>query len=109
MTRGPWTRLQSLAMVEREIDRARRAFGCSSRSSPSAVPPTTGARRHDAIARTVTGAGGQASPDFRGPIVKPLTYLGARLLAGDHTARRSAQPAPRRAQSVSLDSHPLGP
>lgn len=66
-----------LALVEREIDRARRAFGMffevfSQRGS--AFAPALAA--HDAIAADCYTAIRQAAPlVFRGPLLKPLTYM----------------------------------
>ncbi|MEY6431834.1 hypothetical protein ABC977_05350 [Thioalkalicoccus limnaeus] len=66
-----------LALVEREIDRARRAFGMffevfSQRGS--AFAPALAA--HDAIAVDCYAAVRQAAPlVFRGPMLKPLTYM----------------------------------
>ena len=74
----PEDQLLAMAMVEREIDRARRAFGMF--FEVFAQRGTAFDRRlaaHDAIARsTATTRSAQASPrTFRGPIVPPLTYL----------------------------------
>ena len=66
-----------LALVEREIDRARRAFGMffevfSQRGS--AFAPALAA--HDAIAMDCYAAIRRAAPlVFRGPLLKPLTYM----------------------------------
>jgi hypothetical protein len=66
-----------MALVEREIDRARRAFGMffevfSQRGS--AFAPALAA--HDAIAADCYAAVRRAAPlVFRGPLLKPLTYM----------------------------------
>ena len=73
----PEDQLLSMAMVEREIDRARRAFGMF--FEVFAQRGTAFNRRlaaHDAISIDCYDAIRQASPrTFRGPIVPPLTYL----------------------------------
>ena len=70
-------RLLALAMVERELDRARRAFGMF--FEVFAQRGTAAARAlaaHDAIARDCYTAVRQAAPQmFAGPLVPPLTYL----------------------------------
>jgi hypothetical protein len=78
LTQAPPTQvLLSIAMVEREVDRARRAFGLffeifSQRGSSFA--PALAA--HDAIAADCYAAIRQTSPTiFRGPVLKPLTYM----------------------------------
>lgn len=69
--------LIDIALVEREIDRARRAFGLffeifSQRGSVFA--PTLAA--HDVIAADCYAAIRQAAPRvFRGPLLKPLCYM----------------------------------
>ena len=69
--------LVAMSLVEREIDRARRAFGMffevfSQRGSSFA--PALAA--HDAIAADCYAAIRRSSPTiFQGPILKPLTYL----------------------------------
>jgi hypothetical protein len=69
--------LLSIALVEREIDRARRAFGMffevfSQRGS--AFSPALAA--HDAVAADCYAAIRQTSPTiFRGPLLKPLSYM----------------------------------
>ena len=73
----PEDQLLAMAMVEREIDRARRAFGMF--FEVFAQRGTAFNRRlaaHDAISIDCYDAIRQASPrTFRGPIVPPLTYL----------------------------------
>ena len=70
-------RLDRMALVEREIDRARRAFGMffevlSQRGSHFA--PALAA--HDAIAADCYAAVRAAAPlVFRGPVLKPLCYM----------------------------------
>ncbi|UHD15649.1 hypothetical protein [Thiocapsa bogorovii] len=74
---SPHQVLVYLALVEREIDRARRAFGMffevfSQRGS--AFAPALAA--HDAIAMDCYAAVRRAAPlVFRGPLLKPLTYM----------------------------------
>lgn len=74
---SPDQALVYLALVEREIDRARRAFGMffevfSQRGS--AFAPALAA--HDAIAADCYAAVREAAPlVFRGPLLKPLTYM----------------------------------
>ena len=69
--------LQDIALVEREIDRARRAFGLffelfSQRGS--AFAPALAA--HDVIAEDCYRAVREVAPRiFRGPLLKPLTYM----------------------------------
>jgi hypothetical protein len=69
--------LLAIAMVEREVDRARRAFGMffevfSQRGSTFA--PALAA--HDAVAADCYAAIRQTSPTiFRGPLLKPLSYM----------------------------------
>jgi hypothetical protein len=69
--------LIDIALVEREVDRARRAFGLffeifSQRGS--AFAPTLSA--HDVIAEDCYRAVRQAAPQiFRGPLLKPLCYM----------------------------------
>ena len=69
--------LIDIALVEREIDRARRAFGLffeifSQRGS--AFAPALSA--HDVIAEDCYRAVRQSAPQiFRGPLLKPLTYM----------------------------------
>lgn len=69
--------LIDIALVEREIDRARRAFGLffeifSQRGS--AFAPALSA--HDVIAEDCYRAVRQAAPQiFRGPLLKPLCYM----------------------------------
>ena len=73
----PQQALLYMALVEREIDRARRAFGMffevfSQRGS--AFAPALAA--HDAIAADCYAAVHAAAPlVFRGPLLKPLTYM----------------------------------
>lgn len=73
----PQQRLLYMALVEREIDRARRAFGMffelfSQRGS--AFAPALAA--HDLIAADCYAAVRRAAPlVFRGPLLKPLTYM----------------------------------
>lgn len=70
-------RLVLMALVEREVDRARRAFGMffelfSQRGSHFA--PALAA--HDAIAADCYAVIRQAAPNvFRGPLLKPVTYM----------------------------------
>lgn len=70
-------RLQSMAMVERELDRLRRAFGLffevfAQRGTVFAQSLAA----HDAIARDCYEAVRRAAPKiFSGPLVPPLTYL----------------------------------
>ena len=70
-------RLLALAMVERELDRARRAFGMFFEvfaQRGTALGPALAA--HDAIARNCYDAVRQAAPQlFPGPLVPPLTYM----------------------------------
>jgi hypothetical protein len=69
--------LIATAMVEREIDRARRAFGMffeifSQRGSSFARPLAA----HDVIAADCYRAVRSAAPDiFAGPLLKPVTYM----------------------------------
>lgn len=69
--------LQRIALVEREIDRARRAFGLffevfSQRGSTFA--PALAA--HDAIAVSCYDCVRESSPEmFRGPLLKPVSYM----------------------------------
>jgi hypothetical protein len=69
--------LVDIALVEREVDRARRAFGLffeifSQRGS--AFAPALSA--HDVIAEDCYRAVRQAAPSlFRGPLIKPLSYM----------------------------------
>jgi len=71
------TALVFMALVEREVDRARRAFGMffeifSQRGSVFA--PALAA--HDVIAENCYAAIRHAAPNiFRGPLLKPLTYM----------------------------------
>lgn len=73
----PKERLQAIALVEREVDRARRAFGLffevfNQRGSTFA--PALAA--HDVIASDCYAAITQHKPQlFRGPLLKPLTYM----------------------------------
>lgn len=73
----PQQALLYMALVEREVDRARRAFGMffevfSQRGS--AFAPALAA--HDAIAADCYAAVRAAAPlVFRGPLLKPLTYM----------------------------------
>lgn len=69
--------LLSIALVEREVDRARRAFGMFfevfSQRGSSFAP---GLAAHDAIAADCYAAIRQTSPTiFRGPLLKPLSYM----------------------------------
>ena len=70
-------KLLALAMVERELDRARRAFGMFFdvfAQRGTAFGPALSA--HDAIARDCYTAVRAADPTiFAGPLVPPLTYL----------------------------------
>ncbi|MGH6841000.1 MAG: hypothetical protein ACREDV_02760, partial [Methylocella sp.] len=70
-------KLLALAMVERELDRARRAFGLFFEvfaQRGTAYGPALAA--HDAIARDCYTAVRAADPKiFAGPLVPPLTYL----------------------------------
>lgn len=74
---SPRQTLVHMALVEREIDRARRAFGMffevfSQRGS--AFAPTLAA--HDVIAADCYAAVRQSAPQvFRGPLIKPLSYM----------------------------------
>lgn len=74
---GAQQTLLYMALVEREIDRSRRAFGMffelfSQRGSTFA--PALAA--HDAIAADCYAAVRQAAPQvFRGPLIEPLTYM----------------------------------
>jgi len=74
---SPQNALTYTALVEREVDRARRAFGLffeifSQRGSEFA--PALAA--HDAIANDCYTAVRQAAPlIFRGPVLKPVTYM----------------------------------
>jgi hypothetical protein len=74
---GSDDRLLALAMVERELDRARRAFGMF--FEVFAQRGTAFARAlaaHDTIARDCYTAVRRAAPQmFAGPLVPPLTYL----------------------------------
>ena len=77
-TRAPLNRvLSAMALVERELDRARRTFGLffevfSQRGSTFA--PTLAA--HDVIATDCYAAIRAAAPQmFRGPLLKPLCYM----------------------------------
>jgi len=75
--RSPARRLQAIALVERDVDRARRAFGLffevfSQRGS--AFAPALAA--HDVIAIDCYSAITHNNPQiFRGPLLKPLTYM----------------------------------
>jgi hypothetical protein len=70
-------RLVAIAMVEREVDRARRAFGLFFEvfaQRGTAFAPSLAA--HDAIARDCYAAIRAAAPRiFRGPLLAPITYL----------------------------------
>ncbi len=74
---APPAALVYMALVEREVDRARRAFGMffeifSQRGS--AFAPALAA--HDAIAADCYAAIRKAAPlIFRGPLLKPITYM----------------------------------
>jgi hypothetical protein len=76
-SRGAEPKLIAAAMLEREIDRARRSFGMffeifSQRGSSFARPLAA----HDAIAADCYRAVRQAAPDvFAGPLLKPVTYM----------------------------------
>ena len=70
-------RLLAMAMVERELDRARRAFGMFfevfAQRGTAFAPPLAA---HDAIARDCYAIVRAAAPRiFPGPLVPPLTYL----------------------------------
>jgi hypothetical protein len=69
--------LLTMAMVERELDRARRAFGMffeTFAQRGTAFAPALAA--HDAIARNCYAVVRAAAPKiFPGPLVPPLTYL----------------------------------
>lgn len=75
--KSPQKTLQQIAYVEREVDRARRAFGLffevfSQRGT--AFAPTLAA--HDVIAADCYTAIRQAAPEiFKGRLLKPLTYM----------------------------------
>jgi hypothetical protein len=75
MSSDDW--LLTMAMVERELDRARRAFGMffeTFAQRGTAFAPALAA--HDAIARDCYAVVRTAAPDiFPGPLVPPLTYL----------------------------------
>jgi hypothetical protein len=75
MSSDDW--LLTMAMVERELDRARRAFGMffeTFAQRGTAFAPALAA--HDAIARDCYAAVRAAAPKiFPGPLVPPLTYL----------------------------------
>lgn len=77
MDHGPREALQSIAYVEREVDRARRAFGLFFEvfgQRGSAFAPALAA--HDTIAADCYRAIRQAAPEiFRGRLLKPLTYM----------------------------------
>jgi hypothetical protein len=70
-------RLAAMAMVEREIDRARRAFGMFFEvfaQRGTAFGPALAA--HDAIARDCYAVVRRAAPRvFGGPVLAPLTYM----------------------------------
>jgi hypothetical protein len=74
---NPNQRLTAMALIEREVDRARRTFGMlfeifSQRGSDFA--PALAA--HDVIAADCYAAVRAALPDiFQGPLLKPLTYM----------------------------------
>ena len=103
-------KLVAMAMVEREVDRARRAFGMffeifSQRGSSFA--PALAA--HDVIAVDCYRAIRNAAPELlTRPLLKPLTYL-ERLFARDDAARHPARPALGRQQSVPGDPNSMGP
>jgi len=75
--RDPQRTLADIALVEREVDRARRAFGMffevfSQRTS--AFAPTLAA--HDAIAADCYAAVRRGAPQiFTGKLLKPITYM----------------------------------
>ncbi|WP_204623705.1 hypothetical protein [Crenalkalicoccus roseus] len=74
---GPRDVLMALAMVEREVDRARRAYGMfheifAQRGTPFA--PSLAA--HDAIARDCYAAVAEGAPRLlRAPLLAPISYL----------------------------------
>jgi hypothetical protein len=76
-SRGTEPKLIAAAMLEREIDRARRSFGMffeifSQRGSSFARPLAA----HDVIAADCYRAIRAAAPDvFSGPLLKPVTYM----------------------------------
>jgi len=74
---SPQNALMALAMVEREIDRARRAFGMFFEvfaQRGTAFAPALAA--HDAIARDCYAAVRANAPRlFPGPLLEPITYL----------------------------------
>jgi len=101
--------LHGAALVEREIDRARRAWGLffevfSQRGS--AFAPVLAA--HDVIAADCYAAATHAVPGLlRASRLKPLTYI--RAATRRHVAaRRPAQPAARRGEPVPADPRPMG-
>ncbi|MET0534873.1 MAG: hypothetical protein ABW171_11665 [Steroidobacter sp.] len=71
------SRLVSLAMVEREVDRVRRTFGMFFevfQQRGTAFAPSLAA--HDAIARDCYAAIGKAAPrTFNGTLLSPITYM----------------------------------
>ena len=100
-------KLIATAMVEREIDRARRSFGMffeifSQRGSSFARPLAA----HDMIATDCYRAVRAAAPDaFSGALLKPVTYM-------EHgyspATQRQARPPARRQESVPGHPHSLG-
>ena len=107
---APQDGLLALAMVEREIDRARRAFGMFFEvfaQRGTAFAPALAA--HDAIARDCYDAvAGQRAAPVPGPAAAADHLSRARLLAGHHAPRRDPVAAARRDQPVPADPHPLG-
>src|SRR4030088_1647446 len=109
-SRATEPKLIAAAMLEREIDRARRSFGMffeifSQRGSSFARALAA----HDTIAADCYRAVRAAAPRlFRGPPAKAGPQYGARLLARHAAARRPARAPARRAQSVPGDPHSLG-
>ena len=103
-------KLIATAMVEREIDRARRSFGMffeifSQRGSSFARPLAA----HDMIATDCYRAVRAAAPDvFSGSPSQAGDLHGARLLAGDAAPRCPARPPARRQESLPGDPHSLG-
>lgn len=98
---GPQDALQALAMVEREVDRARRAFGMFfevfAQRGTAFAPALTA---HDAIARDCYAAVRANAPRlFPGPLLEPLTYLEhgyspATMRRGVQLARLLGEPNP---------------
>lgn len=74
---APQKQLQSIALVERDVDRARRTFGLFFEvfnQRGSTLAPALAA--HDIIAADCYAAVRRSSPQiFSGPLLKPLTYM----------------------------------